>query len=868
MAAGSSLPTDFAVPTRSRALVALCILLILLGVSLEQYVERRYLGSREAERRDQLIERLSTVRYQLESTIANSLSVINGLAAFIASDPDFTPEQYSLYASRALGQASGLMNLSAAPDLVVRYVHPPEGNEAVVGVDYRQVTDQYQLVLQVVRNRAMAIAGPINLVQGGTAFVGRAPVYVIDEAGVERLWGVVSAVLRAEALYQQSGLYSLPSGMHVALRNRRQDVNVDVFFGSADIFDHPDRIIMPVLAGDSGWQLAAVNEAASISVAGLWWIRAGSAGILVLLMVLLTNRYRQFQSRQVLLKMVAHNEQFLRAVETVSRVGGWRWVDGQFTDLSVQARNIMRLPSDDQSVDMSRFCQSLDRHSAKVVADLFDGAQTNYQRISEELELGRADGTPIWLQIEAEIGGNSQDGVELIGTVQDITQAKKIDQLIEYQAHYDQLTGLPNRRQFQDRLAAVLRKSTPHGRKTAVLFLDLDHFKSINDNLGHAIGDALLIESARRIQSCVRSVDMVGRYSGDEFVAMLREVSSPAVISEVAENMISVMRRPFIINGHHMYCSISVGVSLYPEDGEDADTLIIKADQAMSQVKKSGRNAWQFYTVAMQHESEQRHRLYNELFEAINSEALDVVYQPVVDAGNGRVASCEALVRWKHPDGNWVSPAVFIPLAEERGLINRIELFVLQRSLAFVKEVNRNLSYPISLSVNVSPRLLQMRDDDALNWLRLLELENSVPVTLEITEGVFIDEAVQAQKILRQLHSAGFGIAIDDFGTGYSGLSYFSRFPVSVVKIDQSFVRRLERSHTETSLVETILSLAGKLNIKVVAEGVETEAQASFLQRHGCDYLQGHFIAKPLTAAEFVTFLHDADAPCRTAPPR
>ena len=271
----------------------------------------------------------------------------------------------------------------------------------------------------------------------------------------------------------------------------------------------------------------------------------------------------------------------------------------------------------------------------------------------------------------------------------------------------------------------------------------------------------------------------------------------------------------------------------------------------MYEVKKSGRNAWQFYTAAMQLESEHKHRLYNELVSAINERRLQVYYQPVVNASDGRIVSCEALVRWPLADGSWITPDVFIPVAEERGLINRIDLFVLQESIKSIRRLNTQLESPLGLSVNVSPRLLHLRDDDAQDWLRVLEQEHSVAVTIEITERVLVDEQGNTENVLEQLHAAGVRIAIDDFGTGYSGLSYFSRFPVSAVKIDRSFVRNLGQRATETTLVETILLLASKLGIQVVAEGVETAVQADFLRSHHCDFLQGYYIAPPLSEQAF-----------------
>jgi diguanylate cyclase (GGDEF)-like protein len=443
----------------------------------------------------------------------------------------------------------------------------------------------------------------------------------------------------------------------------------------------------------------------------------------------------------------------------------------------------------------------------------------------------------------------------LIGAIQDITQQKKVDQLIEYQANYDSLTGLPNRGLFQDRLHTALLHAQRRSTRIAVLFVDLDNFKSVNDNLGHDAGDELLVESAQRIQSSIRSVDTVARYSGDEFVALLVDVLAASVVSRIADDIVATMRHPFVLAGRQVYCSVSICVAFYPEDGESVDTLVIKADQAMYEVKKAGRNSWQFYTTAMQLESEQKHHLYNELVMALDQGLLTVFYQPIVDAASGRVTSCEALVRWPLEEGGWIGPDIFIPVAEERGLINRIDLFVLQSSLRFLNELNASLETPVALSVNVSPRVLHLRDDDAQEWLRTLERERQVQVTIEITERVLVEDSNSTHKVLDQLHQAGVQIAIDDFGTGYSGLSYFSRFPVSSVKIDRSFVQDLGVKSTETTLVETILLLASKLDIKVVAEGVETDKQAEFLRTNHCDYLQGYYISRPLPEQDFRDFV-------------
>lgn len=835
-----------------RSVVVSLLMLALFMLALQFYLESRYAARQVAQQREEVSERLGVVRYQLESTLANNLSLINGLAAFISSYPDFTPAQFNRYAETVISREPALVNLAAAPDLIVRYVFPYAGNEAVIGLDYMTQPDQREAVLKVVQTGNMIIAGPFDLVQGGRAFVGRAAVYTSSPDGPEQFWGIVSSPMLADTIYRKAGLNTISSDIEFAIRGNDGIMSCEVFFGAAATFDHPGVVVMPVAAGGSSWEIAAAPTTAVIETgAGINSLRATTFTAFLLLSVLLVLRYRQFQHNQVLKAIIFRNERFLRAVETVSRVGGWRWSSGCFTEVSNQARDIMGLSQEKNSLDMPDFCHMLDLRSREIFEYYITNAARNRHRIDQELEMRRRDGEVFWLHLKAEVIENDGQITELIGAIQDITQQKKVDQLIEYQANYDLLTGLPNRALFQDRLHNALLHASRRSTRISVLFVDLDNFKSVNDNLGHDAGDELLVESARRIQTCIRSVDTVARYSGDEFVALLVDVFSASVASRIAEDMVLAMREPFSLSGRQVYCSASIGVSFYPDDGESPDTLLIKSDQAMYEVKKSGRNAWQFYTAAMQLESEHKHRLYNELVAVINDDQLEVYYQPIVNSSDGRIVSCEALVRWPRPDGSWVTPDVFIPVAEERGLINRIDLFVLQQSIKSIRHLNTLLESKITLSVNVSPRLLHLRDDDAKDWLSVLEYERDVAVTIEITERVLVDELGNTKKVLEQLHQAGVGIAIDDFGTGYSGLSYFTRFPVSAVKIDRSFVRDLGRESTQTTLVETILLLASKLGIQVVAEGVETEEQAAFLREHDCDFLQGYFIAPPLAEHDF-----------------
>ena len=844
-----TMPSPWAVWGR---LIVHWVLLLALVLIFHTYLEYRLAQREKQSWEAEVSDRLSTIRYQLESTLSNTLSLINGVAAFIASDPNFTDDQFQLYAETVVEREPTLLSLVAAPGLVVRHIYPFAGNEAVLGLDYLQNDEQRDSVLQAVEQREMVVDGPVALVQGGNGFIGRMPVLVDVEGGEAQVWGIVASAIRIDSVYEAAGLEDIDSLANLAIRDA---VSGETFYGNGAVFDNEMAIVMPVSAANRSWEFAAMPRAPIGAGAGVFVLRASSLAVFLGLASLLLLRHRQENQNARLRRIIFSNEQFLRAVEQVSHVGGWRWNGTVFTDLSAHARQILSIPSVGKAVPMSEFTSSFNASSRQALSDYIEIAFLNREKLDCEIEVQRNNGESLWLHIKAAIDQSDTKSPELIGAIQNITQQKKADQIIEFQANYDQLTRLPNRALFLDRLRHALLMAKRDQKRIAVLFFDLDNFKSVNDNLGHDAGDDLLIETGQRIQACMRTSDTVARHSGDEFVALLTDVGSAAVVSRIADDIVASMRQPFVLDGRSVYCSVSVGIAFSPDDGSDVDTLVIKADQAMYQVKKSGRNGWQFYTQAMQKESEEKHQLFNDLVVAIGQNELQVYYQPVVRASDGQVVSCEALVRWPQSEGKLISTDLFISVAEERGLVNRIDLFVLRNSLAFIQQMNEELDTKVHLSVNVSPRLLHLRDEDAKAWLDTLRQRQEVDLTIEITERVLVEDSDDTHEVLHELDLAGIRIAIDDFGTGYSGLSYFSRFPVSVVKIDRSFINGLNTSETETTLVETILLLANKLGVQVIAEGVETESQAAFLRANHCDMLQGYHIAPPMPEKEFLDFV-------------
>lgn len=447
---------------------------------------------------------------------------------------------------------------------------------------------------------------------------------------------------------------------------------------------------------------------------------------------------------------------------------------------------------------------------------------------------------------------------EFNGFIRDITKQKESDELIWNQANFDTLTGLPNRRMFNDRLAQEIKKAHRSGLKMALLFIDLDEFKEINDTLGHNMGDLLLQEAARRISGCVRETDTVARLGGDEFTIILSELEDAENIERIAENILQSLVKPFQLGDETAYISASIGITLYPDDATQLEELLKNADQAMYVAKNKGRNRFDYFTPAMQQSAQARLRLVNELRSALAASQFSIYYQPIVDLATGRIDKAEALIRWQHPQRGMVSPAQFIPLAEETGLIIEIGDWVFRESMRQLKLWRTLYHDTFQISVNVSPIQLNNANGNLQKvWFgHLQELGLSGQgMVVEITEGLLLDADAGISSKLLEFRDADIQVAIDDFGTGYSSLSYLQKFDIDYLKIDQSFVRDLVTVSDDMVLSEAIIVMAHKLGLKVIAEGVETETQRTLLTQAGCDYAQGYLFSKPVPADEFEKLL-------------
>jgi diguanylate cyclase (GGDEF)-like protein len=448
--------------------------------------------------------------------------------------------------------------------------------------------------------------------------------------------------------------------------------------------------------------------------------------------------------------------------------------------------------------------------------------------------------------------------------VREVNERLLIEQALR-DANFDKLTGLPNRSVLQDRLHMEIRKAHRDKHSLALLFIDLDHFKEINDTLGHHTGDVLLQQVAQRLAMAVRENDTVARLGGDEFTVILSELEDPAMAGQVAEHILQNLSESFRLGTDIAYVSASIGITLCPQDANNVDELLRYADQAMYAAKNMGRNCAAFFKRSMQEAAQKRRRLANELRDAITKRQLRLFYQPIVELPSCNIHKAEALLRWQHPVHGLIGPIEFIPVAEHTGMIIDIGEWVFYEAARHATRW-RKLDPDFQISINVSPSQFQKRRNEQLKWTEHIikgrDMRENTPseISVEITEGLLLDASSAVINQLLALRDAGIQVSLDDFGTGYSSLSYLRKFDIDYLKIDQSFVLDLEENPNNLALCEAIIVMAHRLGLKVIAEGVETTQQRDRLQAAMCDFAQGYLFSRPVPAAQFETLLRSSGA--------
>ena len=502
-----------------------------------------------------------------------------------------------------------------------------------------------------------------------------------------------------------------------------------------------------------------------------------------------------------------------------------------------------------------------DLKEAKIdIQKHFEGKTKSYSNVHR---LKHKNGTWVWILARGKaLYDENNKAIRMVGTHTDITkethEREEHQHILEYQAHHDALTKLPNRLLFHDRLSQGIEKAKRHKTLLAVFFIDLDRFKQINDSLGHDIGDKVLEEVSDRLMEVTRKDDTLARLGGDEFTILMEDLHKAQDASLLAEKILKSLVEPINVKGHLLYISSSIGIALYPEDADDAISLLKYADAAMYKAKDEGRDTFQFYSAEMTKAASKNLLLEASLREALDKEQLEVYYQPQIDGVTNELIGMEALVRWNHPEDGLVSPGVFIPIAEETGLIVLLDGWVMKTAIKQIVEWHKDGLNPGRLALNLAMR--QLQNKKCVQTIKeLLEDTGCKPewIALEVTEGQIMTNPDQAIVILREISQMGIELAVDDFGTGYSSLTYLKRLPIDKLKIDQSFVRDLPFDEEDIGISKAIIALSQALYLDVIAEGVETKEQRDFLVENGCRNIQGYFYSKPIPSHEMEIFLKE-----------
>lgn len=797
----------------------------------------------------------------LQRSLERSLSATYAVAALVRRGQGSVPD-FEAIATEMLPFYPGVAALGLSPGGIIQEVVPLIGNEATIGFNQLGDAAQGDEATKARESGVLTLAGPLQLVQGGLGVVGRLPIFLDTSPGRSRFWGFSFVTIRLPqaleaaqlSLFRDRG-YDYELWRQVPGSGERQVIAAS----ATGPLDAPVNAMLKLPNGQ--WTLSVTPSPGWDSSHNL--MLELTAGLLTSLLVaylawLLFEMRRRDQWLEI--EVADRTAEILLAKQhleaTINAIPDALFeLDLQGRHLSCHSPVAEYLVRPAEVLLGKTVSEVMPPESAAVVLSALQEAYATSRSTGKQFKLPLASGEH-WFELSISRKANGPDGEpRFVALSRDITQNKQAEERIQLLAHFDPLTGLPNRAMLTDRCQQALATAHRNKEPLALLFLDLDHFKNINDSLGHSVGDQLLVAFASRLQSEVRRQDTVSRLGGDEFVLILPNTDATGA-AHMAEKILQSSLQPLQLQAHELTVTPSVGIAMFPGDGANFDALSRSADAAMYRAKQDGRNGYRFFTPEMQSQSERTLAIENALRKALERQQFSLHYQPQVSLVRGEVSGAEALLRWTHPELGVVSPAEFIPVAEGCGLILPIGEWVLHTAARQWADWMAAGMRPLTLSVNLSS--VQFRHADLPEMVSAALKDTGLPphlLELELTEGAAMADPDAAVAMMNELHARGVLMSIDDFGTGYSSLSYLKKFKVSKIKIDQTFVRDITVDPDDKAIVGTIIHMADSLGMGTIAEGVETRAQLDFLRDQGCGQVQGYLFSRPLPPESFQAFL-------------
>ena len=870
-------------PTNVPAALAL-IVIVAAGLFAEHQNRKVF----EQGMRADVLGELAVIRAKLEGNINSNIQLVRGLVATLSTEPDMSQERFADLVANLLTGKSQIRNIAGAPDLVVSLMYPLKGNERAVGLDYRTNAAQREAALRARDFGELILAGPVDLVQGGQGFVGRFPVFMDRPGGDRAFWGIISAVVDVQRLYRDSGLLDPDLPIDIAIAGRdAMGLKGARFYGSAAVGQN-DPVTAEIILPTGSWHISAIPKAGwDVSPPNTWMLRLFmlAAGALIMVPTVLTGRLIQerlrniseLKSREVQMERLSRR---LGLALDSSQIGVWElnaetnelfWDDGM--------NELYGYPVDGGPRDYSHWERTIHPDDLARVLEEYPKAFASGQNFQTDYRLQLANGEVRYMRENAKAYQDPGEPLRIVGVNWDVTadallkeslrrantlgkarnaELEAAKARIEFNSLHDSLTGLPNRRYLDDVLSTHIERFDTQGERAGLLHIDLDRFKQINDTLGHAAGDAMLMHTARVLKSNLRGDDFVARVGGDEFVVLCKadrpdEAAWNDRLAALASRIIEQMHLPVLYEGHECRFGVSIGIASDTDGVADPRRLLSNADMALYRAKSRGRNRHQFFNDSLQAEIVKTKRIADDILSGIERNEFVAYYQPQFDAATLAIVGVEALARWRHPTEGLLAPASFMKIAEELNVVGTIDRMILEQTLRNFNEWEQaGLPVP-KASVNVSAR--RLHDEELIRSLKELNIRPGT-ISFELVESIFLDENDDLVTWnVEQIKGLGIDIEIDDFGTGYASIVSLLKLKPRRLKIDRQLVMPVVRSPAQRQLVGSIIDIGRSLGIEVLAEGVETMEHARILKQLGCQALQGYAFARAMSPQDFMEFV-------------